>query len=109
MLEQSSEAAVVVAISTLTRQALLEAVGRTCGVGRREAKLLVESVFDAMVKALATGQTIQIRGLGTFKSRARGPRWSRNPRTGIATRVPGKRVIVFKPSRQITHGVADPE
>lgn len=92
------------AVPTLTRERLALSVTESCGVGRRQAKVLVESIFDAMVQALRAGDTIQIRGLGTFKSRARQSRMSRNPRSGITIRVPKKRVIVFKASRQITHG-----
>lgn len=92
---------------SLTRDHLVGELKLRCGLGRRQAKVLIECIFNAMVAALQRGEAVQIRGLGTLKSRERGSRFSRNPQTGIMVQVPAKRVIAFKPSRHITHGEPD--
>jgi len=51
--------------------------------------------------ALANGDSIEIRGFGTFKVRKRKTRIARNPRTGDSVEVPSRSVPVFKPSKHL--------
>jgi len=48
----------------------------------KEAEVIVNTVFDSMMDALATGERIEIRGFGTFHKKHRAPREGRNPSTG---------------------------
>jgi integration host factor subunit beta len=42
------------------------------------------------------GEKIEIRGFGNFRLKTRNPRKARNPKTGEAVDVPGKKVLYFK-------------
>jgi integration host factor subunit beta len=50
----------------------------------RDLETAVSSFFEAIVLQLADGGRVEIRGFGTFTTRAREPRTGRNPRTGDA-------------------------
>jgi integration host factor subunit beta len=50
---------------------------------------------------LKTGDKIEIRGFGSFRTRQRQPRIGRNPKTGDRVEVPAKRIPYFKPSKEL--------
>ncbi len=61
----------------------------------------VDTFFDTIGQRLADGGRVELRGFGAFSTRARDPRKGRNPRTGEAVQVPGKRVPYFKPGKEM--------
>jgi integration host factor subunit beta len=71
------------------------------GLTARELDMIVSAFFDAVVKQLANGGRVELRGFGAFSTRARDGRTGRNPRTGSAVAVDAKRVAYFKPGKEI--------
>ena len=67
---------------------------------------MVDGFLNALKRALANGENIEIRGFGTFKVRRRKTRIARNPRTGDPVEVPSRSVPVFKPSKHLRSRVA---
>jgi integration host factor subunit beta len=53
------------------------------------------------VSALHRGEKVELRGFGSFRTRERGPRRGRNPKTGAPVDVPAKRVPYFKPGKEL--------
>ena len=53
------------------------------------------------MKSLRTGDKIEIRGFGSFRTRQRQPRIGRNPKTGARVEVPAKKIPYFKPSKEL--------
>ena len=68
---------------------------------RTDAETIIETIFDSVVAALRSGDKIEIRGFGSFRTRQRNPRIGRNPKTGARVEVPSKRVPYFKPSKDL--------
>jgi integration host factor subunit beta len=91
----------------MTKADLVEQVSDAIGPGltRKECALVVDGFLNAVKAALVGGESIEIRGFGTFKVEARKPRVARNPRTGAQVKVPSRDVPVFKPSRQLRERV----
>lgn len=73
------------------------------GLSPREVEQIVACVFDAISNRLAQGGRVELRGFGTFTTRARDGRVGRNPRTGEAVDVQPKRVPYFKPGKEMRH------
>jgi integration host factor subunit beta len=67
----------------------------------RDAERVVDTVLDSITEALAAGGRAELRGFGTFSTRARDARTGRNPRTGEAVEVDAKRVPHFKPGKEL--------
>ena len=86
----------------LTREELIEALGRLVEIPRKEAHLIVETICGSIVRALRTGDKIELRGFGSFHTRQRRARIGRNPKTGVHVQVPAKRIPFFKPSKELT-------
>jgi len=75
------------------------------GLNRRQCEVVVNSIFDSIRDALASGEKVELRGFGSFKVRARRSRDGRNPKTGEAVHVPSKTVPYFKPGKELRERV----
>ncbi|MHB8301469.1 MAG: HU family DNA-binding protein [Acidobacteriaceae bacterium] len=85
----------------MTKADLVTDVMRLGDLTRTAAETIVETIFDSVVGALRTGDKIEIRGFGSFRTRQRNSRVGRNPKTGARVEVPAKRVPFFKPSKDL--------
>ncbi len=86
---------------SMTKAELIEEVSRVVEMTRKDSEVIVEAIFDSVVRALRTGDKIEIRGFGSFRTRQRQPRVGRNPKTGARVEVPAKRIPYFKPSKEL--------
>jgi len=85
----------------MTKAELIEEVSRVVEMTRKDSEVIVEAIFDSIVRSLRTGDKIEIRGFGSFRTRQRQPRVGRNPKTGTRVEVPSKRIPYFKPSKEL--------
>jgi len=95
----------------MTKADLIEEVSRVTELTRKDAEVIVEAIFDSVVRSLREGDKIEIRGFGSFRTRQRQPRVGRNPKTGFRVEVPAKRIPFFKPSKELkdlVNGAATP-
>ena len=63
---------------------------------QRDIENIVGSILDEIVKALARGDRVELRGFGAFSVKRRDARQGRNPRTGESVPVEEKHVPFFK-------------
>jgi len=92
----------------MTKADLIEEVSRVVEMTRKESEVIVESIFDSIVRALRSGDKIEVRGFGSFRTRQRQPRVGRNPKTGSRVEVPAKKIPYFKPSKELKDVVNHP-
>ncbi|HTP86859.1 MAG TPA: HU family DNA-binding protein [Bryobacteraceae bacterium] len=85
----------------MTKAELIEEVSRVVEMTRKDSEVIVEAIFDSIVRSLRGGDKIEIRGFGSFRTRQRQPRVGRNPKTGTRVEVPSKRIPYFKPSKEL--------
>ena len=85
----------------MTKADLVEEVSRAVEMSRKDSEIIVETIFESIVKALRAAEKIEIRGFGSFRTRHREPRIGRNPKTGARVEVPSKKVPYFKPSKEL--------
>ncbi len=91
----------------MTKAELIEEVSRVVEMTRKDSEVIVEAIFDSIVKSLRGGDKIEIRGFGSFRTRQRQARIGRNPKTGTRVEVPSKRIPYFKPSKELKDLVND--
>jgi integration host factor subunit beta len=87
--------------ATITKADLVEEVVRVTELPRKESETVVETIFDNIIHALQSGDKIEIRGFGSFRTRQRRGRTGRNPKTGEKVDVPAKKIPFFKPSKEL--------
>src|SRR5215469_16319595 len=85
----------------MTKADLIEEVSRLAELTRKDSEIIVETIFDSVVRSLRAGDKIGIRGFGSFRTRQRRPRVGRNPKTGARVEVPAKKIPYFKPSKEL--------
>jgi integration host factor subunit beta len=85
----------------MTKADLVDKVTALGDLTRRDGEVIVDTLFDAVIGALKTGDKIEIRGFGSFRTRQRQSRVGRNPKTGTRVEVPAKKIPYFKPSKEL--------
>ncbi len=91
----------------MTKAELIEDVSRAVEMSRKESEVIVETIFESIVRSLRGGDKIEIRGFGSFRTRQRDARVGRNPKTGARVEVPPKKIPYFKPSKELKDLVND--
>ena len=87
---------------TTTKADLVEQVAHSTALTKKQAEIIVDSVFNGIIASLRSGEKIELRGFGSFRLRQRGARIARNPkRSGVKVMVPPKRVPYFKPGKKL--------
>lgn len=86
----------------MIRSELLQSIAAdNPGLRPEEVEQVVDIVFEEISARLVEGGRVELRGFGTFSTRARAARIGRNPRTGEAVEVAAKRVPYFKPGKEM--------
>jgi integration host factor subunit beta len=91
----------------LTRAELSHSVVAVTGSTLIQSEQIVDTIIDSMTRALLRGDKIEIRSFGCFRIHERGPRPGRNPRTGEPVDVPARKLVRFKPGREIQRALIE--
>jgi integration host factor subunit beta len=93
----------------MNKSELVEKLAERAKITKKRAELVVNLVFDQMAQALKRGERIEIRGFGSFTSKAYEAYTGRNPRTGETIHVPAKRLPFFKVGKELKERVDYPQ
>lgn len=91
--------------TSATKADLAAAVYDALQVSKRDADVVVDTVFEAMIEALAEGRDLKIAGFGTFSLRRHPARKGRNPKTGTPVAIPARTVVLYRPSALVKEKV----
>jgi|TARA_B100001964_G_C13911929_1_gene456322 integration host factor subunit beta len=67
---------------------------------KQDLEKTLNLVFDEIIKTLAKGKNVQIRGFGSFKIRQLKSRIGRNPKDGSIIKIPAKQSVHWKMSKE---------
>ena len=90
---------------TLTKSDIVEDLNNQIGLNKREAKELVDMLFDEIKNLLSEGHEVKLSGFGNFQLRDKSPRPGRNPRTGEDVEISARRVVTFKSGQKLKESV----
>ena len=85
----------------MTKSDLIELISLKANLPRKQAEMIVERVFEAMVESLRAGDRIEIRGFGSFKVKQYKSYQGRNPKTGDKVAVKPKKLPFFKVGKEL--------
>jgi DNA-binding protein HU-beta/integration host factor subunit beta len=94
-------------MGNVTKKDLVEKISDRTGLTQVDTKIVVESLLEAISKALQQGRNIEIRGFGRFKIKERRARSARNPRTNEHIQVLAGFKPVFEASKELRKRVND--
>jgi nucleoid DNA-binding protein len=93
-------------LGNITKQDLVQRAASQSRVSQAKVRQVMDEFLLVVGEDLQAGQTIEIRGFGTFHSRKRQPRPARNPRTGEVVALGERMVPLFKFSNELRLGDA---
>tara|TARA_B100000674_G_scaffold63661_1_gene44150 strand:- start:209 stop:487 length:279 start_codon:yes stop_codon:yes gene_type:complete len=76
-------------------------LSKTDTLSKDDIEKSVNSIVDLISESLSKKQRIEVRNFGTFSTRARQKRLSRNPRTGTSVLVEEKNHPYFRASKNL--------
>ncbi|MEJ2642796.1 MAG: integration host factor subunit beta [Desulfosarcinaceae bacterium] len=85
----------------MTKAELVEALKSANGFTREQAARVVSLFFESVSTSLEKGDRVEIRGFGSFATKDYKPYVGRNPKTGEAVKVSGKRLPFFRCGKEL--------
>ena len=89
----------------MNKSELIEALAQDINVPHREAAAITNTVIDTMTEALSRGESIEIRGFGSFVIKNYDSYEGRNPKTGKKIKVRPKKLPFFKVGKDLREQV----
>ena len=90
---------------TLTKSDIVEDLNNEIGLNKREAKELVDLLFNDIKNLLSEGHEVKLSGFGNFQLKDKSPRPGRNPRTGEDVEISARRVVTFKSGQKLKESI----
>jgi nucleoid DNA-binding protein len=90
----------------MTKRELVIRVANMLGMTQSDVARIIEGTFDTISRTLADGKRWELRDFGVFEIKTRASRIGRNPRTGDQVPVPERRVVTFRPGKQMKELIA---
>lgn len=89
----------------MNKTEIVERLADGLGTSKAEAKRLLEAQLDAVAHHLAIGNTVVLRGLGSFGTREVAGHRGRRPTDGESLDIPPGRRVTFHPSDALRKAV----
>lgn len=85
----------------MKKHELVAAIAQEAEISKKDADKALAAAINAISKALADGDKIQLVGFGTFEVRERAARTGKNPRTGEMIKIAASKVPAFKAGKAL--------
>lgn len=82
---------------------LIDHVSQKTGVSKIDVLATVETTLQAIQETLATGESIFIRGFGTFSPKKRAAKLGRDIKRGTPVHMREHHIPHFKPAKEFKH------
>lgn len=90
----------------MTKRELVIRVANKLGMTQSDVARVIEGTFDTISRTLAQGGRWELRDFGMFEVKTRAARMGRNPRTGAQVPVPERKVVTFRPGKNMKEVVS---
>ena len=87
-------------MSTLKKD-LVDRISDDLAIQKQDASVAVDIILDSMSLALSQGRRVELRGFGSFSTRSRKARQTKNPRTGVLMDIGERRTVHFTMSKSL--------
>ena len=85
----------------MNKSELIEELSVKLALHPKKAEMVVNTVFDSIIKSLKDSQRVEIRGFGSFMIRDYKPYVGRNPKSGAKIKVRPKSLPFFKTGKDM--------
>lgn len=91
----------------MNKTEIVERLADGLGTSKAEAKRLLEAQLDSIAHHLAVGDTVVLRGLGSFGTREVPAHHGRRPGDGETLEIPPGRQVTFRPADALRAAVQE--
>lgn len=91
----------------MTKADIVDVIAASTGLTKIETEAVVNGFLQTVIDAMKRGDTIELRGFGSFKVVKRAQRVARNPKTNEEVIVPEQHVPVLKISKDFKKAVSE--
>ncbi|MFA5669270.1 MAG: HU family DNA-binding protein [Balneolaceae bacterium] len=89
----------------MTKADMVDIISASVGLTKVETEAVVNGFLETVIEAMKRGESIELRGFGSFKVVKRAQRVARNPKTNEEVIVPEQYVPVLKMSKEFKESV----
>lgn len=89
----------------MTKSELLSTLAEQTGLKKTEVTAVMDSLVSTVYKTLKKEKKIKLEGLGILQLRDRKARLARNPRTGEMVKVPAKKVVKLRVTKDMKEAI----
>lgn len=82
---------------------LVNQVSEKTGISHIDTSVTLEQTLSTIQETLAAGESIFIRGFGTFSPKKRAAKLGRNIKRGVPVQIPEHHIPHFKPAKEFKH------
>lgn len=84
---------------------LISQIAEKTGLSKVDVLVVVEQCLREIKDTLATGESIFIRGFGSFVTKTRARKIGRDIKNNVSLEIPESRIPAFRPAKEFTEGV----
>ncbi len=84
----------------MTKAEMVKNIARQTGIEQTSISVVLEGFMEQVQQALVDGESVYLRGFGTFQRKHRAEKVARNISRNTTIRVPAHDIPSFKPSRE---------
>lgn len=85
----------------MNKKELVESISEQRNLTKKDAEILVDTVFDTITDSMVNGNKVLISGFGTFNVNHRKERKGISPKTQEPIKIPASNTVTFKPSNRL--------
>ncbi len=85
----------------LTKKEIINSIYMQIGFSKKISEALLEDFFNLILKNIILNKKVKIAKFGTFSLRDKKERIGRNPKTNELKTITSRKVILFKPSKEL--------
>jgi len=89
----------------MNKAELITKISEKAEVSKATAEKILNATLSSIHEGLAKSENLTLVGFGTFSVVERAARTGRNPQTGKAINIPAKKIVKFKPGKNLSEAV----
>lgn len=86
---------------SILKKELVDQISSDLAIHKQDVTVAVDIILDSMAEALSDGRRVELRGFGSFSTRSRKARQTKNPRTGVMMDIGERKTIHFTMSKSL--------
>lgn len=86
----------------MNKNDLIESIASSAQITKVAAERGLNGLITTLAAAMQEGERVTLVGFGSFSVVDRAPRTGRNPKTGESVPIPPRKVVKFRPGKELS-------